>query len=193
MKKWVISFSFLFALIIGYVVIVYSIVARFGTRTRPKKSDVILVLGARVIGEEPSTALQERLDWAYHVYKKGCAPNIIVSGGKGDDESISEAEAMKRYLVEKGVSPHCIIVEDQSRSTSENMKFTAAIMKDKAMKSAIIVTQRFHQKRAQYLAKNEGLITSGYAKKSKVLSEPYWRLRETAGLANEVAKEVRNF
>ena len=93
----------------------------FGTSdTVNYKEDVIIVLGAAVHGETPSRALKDRLETAVEYGNKNPNALIVVSGGKGSQENISEADAMEKYLIKKGVSPDRIIKEDKSTSTYEN-------------------------------------------------------------------------
>ena len=170
-------------LVIGllYVFWQYLSVARFGAQIGPVQSDVIIVLGAEVRGDQPSPALAERCDWAYQIYKEGYAPKLILSGAKGNGR-ISEAEAMRRYLLKKGVPDDAMLLEENSRTTRENLANSKAIMAEHGMKTAIIATHLFHQKRAQFLARELEMQTSGYGQKSSTMFEPYWTLRETASL-----------
>ena len=133
----------------------------------PKKSvenaDYIIVLGAGLNnGHELSQTLRDRLNAALECLNKYNNDSyIVVSGGQGDDEDMSEAEAMERYLLDNGVSKDRIIKEDKSTNTSENFKFS----KDKIelhSKNEIknlsvkIVTTDFHAFRSNMLAKRNG-------------------------------------
>lgn len=85
---------------------------------------VILVYGAGLEGERPGKALQKRLNTAYELYS-GCeGAYVIVSGGQGDNEIRPEAEAMKEYLVEKGIPEEQIIEENKSRNTIQNIQYS---------------------------------------------------------------------
>lgn len=85
----------------------------------------------------------------------------IVSGGKGDDEKISEALAMKNYLLEKGMDSDRIIMEDKSTSTYENIQNSLKILDELGMSHDMtIVTDGFHQYRASLIAKAQGWIMS---------------------------------
>lgn len=75
----------------------------FGARARPSASDCAIVLGCGLYGTAPSPFLMARLDEGARLYREGYANRIIVSGGKGPGEDITEADAMKDYLVERGV------------------------------------------------------------------------------------------
>lgn len=110
----------------------------------------ILVLGAGIFNEQVPPMLANRLDQALNVYKLNPQSHFIVSGGKGEDEPISEALAMQRYLHQQGVPNNRIIMENQSTNTYENIKFTKRIISERETKSAdiICVTSQFHIMRA---------------------------------------------
>ena len=107
--------------------------------------DVLIVLGCAVRGERVSLTLKLRLDAALEYLEHSPNTAVIVSGGKGDGESISEAEAMKRYLVSHGIDEGRIIKEDKSASTWENFKFSKDIL-DRRFPGASVafVTTNFH-------------------------------------------------
>ena len=81
----------------------------------------------------------------------------VVSGGQGSDEKMTEAECMKNYLVENGISADRIIVEDKSKTTFENIKFTFEKLDELGISRDItIVTDGYHQYRANLIAKEQG-------------------------------------
>ena len=103
--------------------------------------------------------LAYRLNEAVEYLKKNPKAVVIVSGGQGNGESISEAEAMRRYLEKRGVSPERIVKEDKSTSTYENFRFSKAIA-DKMLGygyDAVFVTNDFHVFRAERIGKQAGL------------------------------------
>jgi len=130
-------------------------------KSTPKKSDTIIVLGAQLWGDKPSPMLQYRLDKAFEFFYDGYAPTIIVSGAQGHDELITEALAMKIYLVEKGIPENIIFEEDNSYSTYQNLYFSNKIMQDKGLESAIIVTNKFHIHRSLMIANRLNMKVSG--------------------------------
>ncbi|MGN0162180.1 MAG: YdcF family protein [Candidatus Ornithomonoglobus sp.] len=119
--------------------------------------DYLLILGCGVRGEEPSSALRERLDTALRYLEKNDSCKIIVSGGQGRDEDISEAEAMRRYLIANGVSSGRILSEDKSTSTTENFRFSNSLVDGGFInKTTVFVTNDFHIYRAASLARLQG-------------------------------------
>ncbi len=127
----------------------------FGEDTKPERSDCIIVLGCRVYGTTPSPFLTGRLDRGLELYNEGYGKYIIVSGGKGEGESISEAEAMRQYLLSKGMDNSKIIAEDKSSSTMENLINSKKIMDAMGFHSAVIVSNKYHLKRASLMAKSQ--------------------------------------
>ncbi|SNT09436.1 DUF218 domain-containing protein [Anaerovirgula multivorans] len=135
-------------------------------RQTAKKSDVIIVLGCRLWGDQPSPMLAYRLDKALELYDKGYASKIIVSGSQGEDEWVTEAVAMKSYLENKGVDSEVIFKEENSFSTFENLYYSKEIMDQEEFKSAIIVTNSFHVHRSLMIANRLGMDVSSSPAKS---------------------------
>lgn len=144
-------------------------------------SDCIIILGAAVWDGKPSPALRERLDIAVEAYRQGLAPTIIATGGVGGDEP-SEAETMKRYLVEKGIGEDAILLEDKSHSTMENLRNSQELMKEKGFRTAVIVTHGFHAYRASLMARSLGILSTVEPVQIRPLSLTYYTLRECAGI-----------
>lgn len=90
--------------------------------------DAVIVLGTGIRGEEPSATLAERLDRAVAYHQKNPDALLVVSGGQGPQETVTEAYAMERYLLAHGVDPACILKEDRSTSTDENFRFSKALL-----------------------------------------------------------------
>ena len=136
--------------------------------SKRKKQDFIIVLGAGIIGEKVTPLLKARLDKAIKLKKKSLDTKMIVSGGQGSDEAISEAEAMRRYLVEQGIRNEEIIMEDKSTNTEENLVFSMKIMDTyKQHALATIVSNHFHILRAAFLSKKvkmNATVTGGSSK-----------------------------
>ena len=150
------------ALIMLYVGWKYEQINSYGHSIKPVKSDAIIVLGAQVVGYQPSPVLQERLDSALTLYREHYAPVFILTGGQGEGEHIAEAEASKRYLESKGVPSAVMYLDNQSKNTWENLFDAKQIMQKHGMHTAIIVTDYFQQERAQLYARELDMDTSGY-------------------------------
>lgn len=130
-----------------------------------------IILGCKVNDKTPSEMLENRIAAAYKYLSANENAVVIASGGKGDDENISEAEAIGNSLVEKGVSCERIILEDKSTSTAENMLFSKRIMDETGLgNEAVIITSEFHQLRSTLLAKKSGIKPYNISSKSKPFS-----------------------
>jgi uncharacterized SAM-binding protein YcdF (DUF218 family) len=127
-------------------------------------ADFVVVLGSGLKGGRRVTPLlASRLERGRQVYLAleahgSPGPMLILSGGKGGDEHLPEAEAMARYLTERGCPPGRLILEDRSRTTEENLAFSKAIM-DQARPGSrcVIVTSNFHVFRSAILARRLGV------------------------------------
>lgn len=119
-----------------------------------KGADYVIVLGAQVRGDVPSKTLARRVQTAADYLKENPQAKVIVSGGQGSGEDITEAECMKRQLMELGISEDRIFKEDRSTDTYENIKYSLDICgRDKKL---VIVTCGYHMYRARALAAKAG-------------------------------------
>ncbi len=123
----------------------------------PQETDAVIVLGAGLVGESPSQALRARLEAAVRYWNAYPDTVLIVTGGQGADELISEAEAMRRYLVDRGVPDAQILCEDRARNTEENFAFSVVLLPEGAQ-TVGVVSNEFHLFRSRILARREGLV-----------------------------------
>lgn len=124
----------------------------------------MLVLGAGLRGDQLSLTLRERLDTAAAYWRLHPEMKIIVSGGQGPHELISEAEAMYRYMEQVGIPRSQLYQEDKSTSTWENVEFSKVIMNKAgrdSLKPLVIVSNRYHLFRAIEIAKSQGIEAVG--------------------------------
>lgn len=120
--------------------------------------DVLIVLGAGIRGDKVTLPLKMRLDRAIEYHKKNSKALIVVTGGQGFQETVTEASAMEKYLLENGVKKENIFKEEEATSTNENMRFSKEIIDkyfDREYKT-VVVTNNFHIYRGVCIAKMEG-------------------------------------
>lgn len=146
--------------------------------------DYVIILGAGLEGDQVSQRLRIRLDTAIEIIKEKNI-KIIVSGGKGPDEEISEAEAMFRYLIKNGISKNRIIKEDKSTSTQENIKLSDTLMK-MDNPNVIIVTSDYHMYRSKMLGKRIGWSVSGKSGINDTNERMKRIIREVFALAKDI-------
>jgi uncharacterized SAM-binding protein YcdF (DUF218 family) len=155
---------------------------------QPSENATLLVLGAAIRGDQPSKLLRGRLETAYAYLIEHPDAVCIVSGGQREDEVCTEASVMKRYLVEKGIDPARIYEESASTSTFENVKFSREIIEEHGLSPSIaVVTQEFHQFRAQQFVERAGFNDVGavVAHSPWHLLGSYW-IRDFAGVCHMI-------
>ena len=143
------------AFLILFVAVTGRVVAGSFARPAPD-ADYVLVLGARVKDNGPSVLLNYRIDKAAEYLKANEGSKAILCGGQGDNEPMSEAQAMYEGLAERGIGTDRLIVEDKSTSTEENIAFAKALM-EKEDPAVVITTTGYHVYRALNEARAQGL------------------------------------
>jgi len=150
-----------------------------------KEPDAIIVLGSGLIGDKVPPLLAQRLTKAKTIYEQFEGRKLIVSGGQGADELISEAEAMANYLMEQGVPQEDILIENRSRTTFENLTFSKAILEDQGLgKSVLVVTNSFHALRAGVFMRRLKIPGRSVGSKTAFYYLPSAWIRETVGLVS---------
>ena len=162
------------------------ILSEYGASAAPG-ADYCIVLGAQWKPSGPSAVLRKRLDKAVEYLKANPDTKVIVSGGKGANEPMAEAEGMYGYLVQAGIEEERILVEDKSRSTYENLVYSGGLL-DKENDRVVIVTNNFHVFRALGIARkqNYGKV-EGLAADSVLGMGPNNLLREFLGVLKDFA------
>lgn len=180
--------SIIASVLIGaFVISVLSTVIAMALKANdyPNENDdiTVIVLGCQVNNETPSIMLNDRISVAYDYLCKNKNAKCIASGGQGKNESISEAECIKRGLIERGIDESRIFVEDKSTTTFENLKFSAEIISESGLsKNVAVASDNFHQLRAYIFASRQGLRSYSLGRKTFwVLSGGYWA-REVLGI-----------
>ena len=160
-------------------VIIYS-------RKREKaNSKYALVLGAGVDNGKPSRVLSQRINATKEFMALYPETIIILSGGKVEDENLSEAECMKNELVALGIEANRLITEDKSKNTVENFKFAKEILTELSpdINEITVISSDTHLYRACFLAKKSGLKPSPfYAKNTYPILKLSTALKEAVAL-----------
>lgn len=169
---------FLFAGVEGLILSQY--------RTVPKPgADYVIILGAQWRLEGPSEVLRRRLDKAVEYLNENPDTQVIVSGGQGSNEPVSEAAGMRQYLVDAGINDERILVEDASANTFQNVVFSGRLL-DPENDKVVIVTNNFHVFRAVCIAEKQGYKNvEGMAAGSVAGMAPHNLLREFFGVVKD--------
>ena len=164
---------------------------------RRRQYDYIIIHGAGLDGPRPTPLLAGRIDKALELWNKQHQHGkFVVSGGQGADEIVSEAQAMRDYLLEKGVLADAILMEDKSTTTWENLKNSLAVIRaDRATNDSTddanddtdtasndfttaVVTSDFHVFRCAEYAHNLGIKADGIGSHTKGWYWPTAFIRE---------------
>ena len=143
-------------------------------------ADYIMVLGCGVIGTRVPPLLAARIEKGMELLRYNPGAVLILSGGQGPGEAVSESEAMTAYAVEKGVDKKKILMETKSVSTQENLLFSRQLMVGEKPK-IILVTTSYHVFRALLLARKQGIKCVGFGAKTKWYFTLNAMLREFVG------------
>ena len=166
-----------------FVIVTYLECILIGTIALGKKAakhipefdkDFIIILGCQIKKDGTLTnLLKSRVDRALEFAKMQKEKNgkdimFVPSGGQGNDEIISEAQAMKNYLIEQGINENNILIEDKSKNTFENIKFSSEIIKEKMDNAKIVFsTTNYHVFRAGEIASSQNIRMEGIGAKTK--------------------------
>lgn len=168
----------------------------YGARDRVSGDpEIMIILGCQVKSWGPSILLQDRLDTALDYLEDHPDMTVVVSGGQGADEPVTEAQAMYDYLVENGVEGEQILLEEQSHNTYQNLSYTYELLKaegyEDQMGQVLIVSNGFHLTRVRMIFSRvwEGdcTLSTLAAPSSHIPSRLYMYVREPLALAKSFA------
>ncbi len=151
--------------------------------TKPDPDATVLVLGCQVKNGKPGRMLTARLERALDHLEENPGSICILCGGRGEDEAIEEAAAMHEWLVDRGVDPARLIMEDRSTSTEENLLNAQTIIREQGFNDSVaIVTDGFHEYRAIGHAESIGLTAGAVPVRTSMLYFPTYYVRELYGI-----------
>lgn len=149
-------------------------------------AEYVIVLGAQVRGSTPSKTLNMRIQTAADYLKENPTSKVICSGGQGRGEDITEALAIQQGLIQRGISPDRILLEDKSTNTMENLTFCQEKIQNLDA-NIVVVTSDFHVYRAKKIAEHLGYtnITMCSANEFMVTTISYY-VREFFALTKDL-------
>lgn len=155
----------------------FLLVVFYERRDTSRPAHAIVVLGAAQYDGKPSPVLKARVDHAIQLWRRGLAPVLVMTGGRGTGDTTTEAAVERRYAMSKGVPSSAIVVEGESRSTSEALRNVAAMM-TRERREVILVSDPFHMFRLAILARRFGLRPRTSPTRTSPISanrEEFWR------------------
>jgi uncharacterized SAM-binding protein YcdF (DUF218 family) len=152
------------ARLLGFALSVYALllgwVWRVSRLDQHDHADAIVVLGAAQYNGKPSPVLKARLDHALELYRQGLAPVLVVTGGIGPGDRMSEATVSRNYLRAKAVPDSALIVRPDGRTTEESMRSVGEWMHERELSRALLVSDPFHMARLRLEARRADLTAS---------------------------------
>lgn len=156
---------------------------------KENQTGTLIVLGCKVNGEAPSLQLYKRAKVGAEYLKAHPNEYAILCGGKGSDEQISEAECIKRVMLDEGIDESRLFIEDKSTSTFENLSFAKDILYENNLEAnVVIVSSDYHCYRAKLIAKRVGLNANSIPAYADRFSLPTFYTREVFGVWLEYIK-----
>ncbi|HXI32488.1 MAG TPA: YdcF family protein [Gemmatimonadales bacterium] len=149
--------ALLLLLVLGWAAVVVA-VAVTGASDEARPADAIAVLGAAQYNGRPSPVFRARLDHAAGLLQRGLAPLVLVTGGVGAGDTVSEAEVGRRYLVGRGVPFDAVIALPPAATTVASLQRVAAWFDGRTSRRVVLVSDGFHLLRLKILADHRGLI-----------------------------------
>jgi len=174
-------------------VLIEGIIIASSTADTNVEVDYLFILGSGLKGEQIPPTLKNRIDKGVEYLRENPNLMVVVTGGQGPNEAISEAEAMKRYLVSNGIDESRIIMEDKSTSTAENMKFSAEVLEQLTGRRdyrIMIVTSEFHLFRSKMLARHHGFTPYGIPAPTNPYELPNSFIREYFAVVKSIVFDI---
>ena len=133
--------------------------------------DAIVVLGAAQYNGKPSPVLRARLEHAFTLYREGLAPTVVVTGGIGEGDRVSEATVGQQYLVGHGVPDTAVVVRPEGRSTQSSVRSVADWALERGTPRVLLVSDPFHMLRLRIEASRAGLTASTSPTRTSPISQ----------------------
>ena len=151
-----------------------------GATDERRPADAILVLGAAQYDGKPSPVFEARLEHAVALWKEGVAPWFIVTGGKLPGDRTTEAAVARRYAVAHGVPESAIFGEDEAHNTLDSLAAVAVQMRDRDLRTVVLVSDPTHMLRTLRIAEDLGLEAWGSpTTTSPIVGDPVRAARAT--------------
>ncbi len=195
-EKKFLHFLWRFCQVCITIFVIYAVAATcsmiYFSTLAPVKDSTVITLGAKVrYNKVPSSSLRERIEACYNYLSANPGSKAVLSGGKGKNEPISEAQCMYDNLVEMGIDKERLIIEDKSTNTESNIKNSYKLIEENNLsKDIAIATDGYHQLRARIIAKKQGVDGHiGAVNSDSPLSVlPTYYVREWFALPVEIIK-----
>ncbi len=139
----------------------YQAIREQAGRDEARTADAIVVFGAAEYNGTPSPVFKARLDHAYDLEERSLAPIVVTTGGSGGDRHFTEAGVGRDYLIQKGMASERILSETHGETSFESAQAVATLLKQRAAKTCLVVSDGFHLYRVKRLFASQGIVAYG--------------------------------
>jgi uncharacterized SAM-binding protein YcdF (DUF218 family) len=170
--------------VLAWILFIAGLILREPHRASGTRADGIVVLGAAVIGERPSPVFEARLDEAAMLFREKRARYIVLTGARSAEDRLSEAAAGRSYLLAQGVPAEALLMEENSRTTVENLREAKLVADRNGLRSLLVVTDGLHLFRSRLAWQRLGMNAQGAPARSSryrgLATQARFALRELA-------------
>jgi uncharacterized SAM-binding protein YcdF (DUF218 family) len=145
------------ALLPAWLIVTSARIASAASEDAKGSADVAIILGAATSRDGPSPVFEERIRHGIALYQAGTVNAVLFTGGRGDGAPASEAAVARAYAIRAGIPASAILVEEKSQTTQQNLAEARAVMRRNGVRSALIVSDPLHMKRAMRMATDLGI------------------------------------
>ncbi|WP_447724939.1 YdcF family protein [Sphingomonas koreensis] len=159
--SWRRALVLLGAALLAWLAILTAQIISAGRSHATGSADAAIVLGAAVHGDQPSPVFRERIRHGVHLYRTGRVRRLIFTGGYDEKTRLAESTAAHAYAIQRGMPPSAILIETHSRTTQQNTAEAAKLLRENKLRTALVVSDPLHLKRALTMAHDQGIDASG--------------------------------
>ena len=186
--------AFVLVVILVFFVVLWQICQHHRGDPGVPDSPYLIVLGSQVVGDRPSAILEERLIVALEYLESHPDTVAVLTGYQGREATLSEAEAMRRWLNQRGIPDDRLILDENARDTRENVSNALSLLRslDPEVDNVVIVSNGFHLYRAKTLCRWNGCSAYGIAgdMPGSILFSANWYLREVLSVVLEYGEQI---
>ena len=143
-----------------WLIVLATQIVEAGNQNSERDADVAIVLGAAAYPKGPSPVFEERIKHGIALYQTGRVRRLLFTGGYGEGAKVAESLVAKRYALEQGVPENAILTETVSRTTRQNLVEANRLLRKHKLKTALVVSDPLHLKRALKMAEDLGMDAS---------------------------------
>ena len=145
------------AVLLAWPILLSGRIVSTARETSAEPAEVAIVLGAALVGDRPSPVFEERIRHGIGLYRAGRVGRLLFTGGRASAAAPAEADVARDYALRSGVPAEAILIETASRTTRQNLVEAQRLMRSERLRSALIVSDPLHMKRALRMASDVGI------------------------------------